>query len=197
MSFCVYTKFYGNIAPNKKEILRYAGQGAPTEEVNVLLEECLKELSSGIAGKVCYCRVPVNIADNTCDFEHFSVNSENLAKNLQNCDEAIIFGATIGSEIDRAVLKYSAISPTKALMFQAIGADLIETVCDLFCDEISTEAGALRPRFSPGYGDLPLETQKMIFALLSCEKHIGLTLNGSLSMSPSKSVTAIVGILKK
>ncbi len=51
-----------------------------------------------------------------------------------------------------------------------------------------------RPRFSPGYGDLTLLAQKDIFAVLDCGKRIGLTLNDSLLMSPSKSVTAFVGI---
>ena len=80
-------------------------------------------------------------------------------------------------------------------MFQAIGAERIEALCDAFCDDISKEYNiAIKPRFSPGYGDLPLECQKDIFAVISPEKHIGLTLTDSMLMSPSKSVTAIVGL---
>ena len=41
---------------------------------------------------------------------------------------------------------------------------------------------------------MPLECQKDVFAILSPEKQIGLTLTDSLLMSPSKSVTAIVGL---
>ena len=52
-------------------------------------------------------------------------------------------------------------------------------------------------RFSPGYGDLPLDVQKNIFPLLDCERKIGLTLNESLIMSPSKSVTAFVGMARQ
>ena len=47
---------------------------------------------------------------------------------------------------------------------------------------------------SPGYGDLALDVQKDIFALLDCERQIGLTLGDSLLMSPGKSVTAFAGI---
>ena len=46
------------------------------------------------------------------------------------------------------------------------------------------------------YGDLPLEAQRDVFALLNPEKRIGVTLNDGLLMSPSKSVTAIAGIGK-
>ena len=52
----------------------------------------------------------------------------------------------------------------------------------------------IRDRFSPGYGDLSLALQKDIFAVLDCPRKIGITLNESLLMSPSKSVTAIIGV---
>ena len=51
-----------------------------------------------------------------------------------------------------------------------------------------------RARFSPGYGDLKLSSQKDIFRVLDCSRKIGLSLNDSLLMSPSKSVTAIIGV---
>ena len=50
------------------------------------------------------------------------------------------------------------------------------------------------PGFSPGYGDLPLDLQREIFAALDCPKRIGVSLNESLLMSPSKSVSAIIGL---
>ena len=83
-------------------------------------------------------------------------------------------------------------------MFQAIGAERIESLCNVFCDELKQEKAKLclatKPRFSSGYGDFPLNVQKEIFSVLDAQKKIGITLNESLLMSPSKSVTAIVGI---
>ena len=68
----------------------------------------------------------------------------------------------------------------------------------MFCNELAetyaTEGLSLRPRFSPGYGDFPLEAQESVFKALDCHRKIGLALNDSLLMSPSKSVTAIVGL---
>ena len=113
----------------------------------------------------------------------------------------MIFAATIGVEIDRLITKYSRLSPAKAFCCQAIGAERVEELCDDFCESVNEKLGAggemLKPRFSPGYGDLPLETQKMIFSLLDCPKRIGVTLGDSLLMSPSKSVTAFAGITKR
>ena len=49
-------------------------------------------------------------------------------------------------------------------------------------------------RFSAGYGDLPLELQEKIFEILKPEKQMGVFLSESFIMSPSKSVTAFVGL---
>ena len=85
-----------------------------------------------------------------------------------------------------------------SVCLQAIGAERIEALCNAFSLEMKNEYAksgrSLRPRFSAGYGDLPLELQREIFNALGCERRIGLTLNDSLIMSPSKSVTAIIGI---
>jgi hypothetical protein len=82
-------------------------------------------------------------------------------------------------------------------MLQALGSERVEALCDEFCRLMAIESKReLRPRFSPGYGDLPLELQRDIFRLLEPSRRIGVVLNDSLLMSPSKSVTAIIGIEK-
>ncbi len=125
-------------------------------------------------------------------------HSRDLQKNLKGCCRIILFGATVGLELDRLIARYGRLSPSKALCFQAIGAERIESLCNAFNDEIDEifrEQGMYtRPRFSPGYGDLPINMQKDIFAALDCPRKIGLSLNESLLMSPSKSVTAIIGV---
>lgn len=179
----------------EKEILRYAGCKSYDEELLQLLRACIKEVRGKLSYKVCYRELPVTITEETCDFGCLTMQSQNLAKNLKDCKTAILFAATLGVEIDRLIAKYGRISPSKALLFQAIGAERIEALCDIFCEDMAKEKGvALKPRFSPGYGDLSLESQKDIFQILDCFKRIGVSLNDSLLMSPSKSVTAFVGI---
>ncbi len=180
----------------EKEILRYAGCKEAKDGVLALLKECLDEAALKFTYKVCCCELEVIIDSNICDFGAFSIKSEKLALNLKGCKKVILFAATIGIDIDRLIGKYGRISPSKALMFQAIGAERIEALCDAFCADMEREYNKkLKPRFSPGYGDLPLSAQKDIFAVLTPERKIGLTLNGSLLMSPSKSVTAFMGII--
>lgn len=172
----------------EKEILRYAGGG--NDEVRAVLAECLREAAGKFIYKVCRITVPVTVQSETVHMGQLSVPSSDLAKNLSGCENAVIFAATVGFFTDRAVAKYGVVSPLKALLFQAIGAERIEALCDAVNSEYRG-----KPRFSPGYGDLPLSFQRDIFSLLQCEKHIGLTLNDNLIMSPSKSVTAIIGLI--
>ncbi len=195
----VYTLFFPEPRINKKEIMRYmAAHGG--DEICSLIDECLAEVRQTLQYKICYAVLPVKAEDEIVTLPCGQIKSRNLAKNLRGCDKAIIFAATIGVGIDRLISKYSRLSPTKALCFQAIGAERVEALCDEFCNKMKTEFGKngekIKPRFSPGYGDLPLETQKMIFSTLDCPKRIGVALGETLLMSPSKSVTAFVGITR-
>ncbi len=186
-----------NIKPEagycQKEVLRYAGCKDAEGELCRLIKDCYAELEGKLTYRLCYRKLELKIRDGVCDFGLFEVRSQNLAKALEGCESAIIFAATLGVDTDRLIAKYNRISPAKALIMQALGAERVEALCDCFCQKIAEEQGT-KPRFSPGYGDLPLEVQRDVFAVLECEKHIGLTLNDSLLMSPSKSVTAFVGI---
>ena len=191
MVFCCT---YEAVPVNRREILRYAGYAgtAPGEAESAVLEECLAEAAGKLSCRVCWTQFPLTEPD--LPFCH--TGSRDMAKYLRDCDAVTVFGATIGLEMDRLIARYGRISPVKALFFQAIGAQQIEELCDTFCSDLAKEHGPLKPRYSPGYGDLPLTVQKELFAVLDCPRKIGLTLNENMLMSPSKSVTAIIGMQK-
>ena len=191
----VLTKSFKEPPFCKKEILRYAGCKTIDSNIEELLNSCIKEAEKRFTYKVCYTQLDLNISDDVCDFGLFSVKSEGLAANLRNSKKAVLCGATVGVEIDRLISKYSRISPSKAIMFQAIGTERIEKLCDAFCDDFEKENGVfLKPRFSPGYSDLSLTTQKELFRILDCPKNIGVSLSDNMLMSPSKAVTFFCGI---
>lgn len=195
MSAVILSKTYTELPVCQSEIRRYAGDRSGGGATAALLAECLEEARGQLSYRVCYRKLAVSAEGDVCDFGVFRLTSKNLAKNLAGCRRAILFAATVGVGIDRLIAKYGRISPAKALMFQAIGAERIEALCDAFCDDMAKETCAgLRPRFSPGYGDVPLAVQRDIFSVLDCPRQIGLSLNDSLLMSPSKSVTAFVGL---
>ena len=196
----VYSLSFKEPSINKKEIMRYMSSQGGGDEILGLVDECLTEVREMLQYTVCYAILTTETDSNIISLPCGQIASRNLAKNLSGCDKAIIFAATIGIGIDRLISKYSRLSPAKALCLQAIGAERVEALCNDFCEKMESEfqgkGESLRPRFSPGYGDLPLETQKMIFSLLDCPKRIGVTLGDTLLMSPSKSVTAFIGITR-
>lgn len=196
MSFLNICKTYAAPKISEKEILRYAKTNTQDLAALKLARDCLSELENKLKYMVCYQILNVKIQGNICDFGLFSIKSADLAKSLKNCSKVIVFAATVGVEIDRLISRYTKLSPSRSLMISAIGAERIEALCDEFCVDMINQLGLpLTPRFSPGYGDLPLETQKDIFEILNCNKNLGISLNESLLISPSKSVTAFVGVL--
>ena len=176
------------------EILRYMGCKDKNEDIINLVNECLKECKGLLSYSVCFGEFPVSFSGDSVIFPFAEVSSSSLSKHLLGYKKAVIFAGTVGIGLDRLIFKYSRISPSHALAFQAIGAERIEALCDAFCAELKSEKTGISPRFSPGYTDLPLDFQTQIFKVLDCNRKIGLSLNSALLMSPSKSVTAIVGV---
>lgn len=186
----VETRTYSLPSVNKAEVLRYSGCGAETEDISGLLDTSLSLICEKILPSVCFCELPFSADGDLCRLGGLSFRSADLAAHLSGFSRVVIFAATVGIESDRLIIRYGRLVPSRGIMLSAVADERIEALCDVFCADI----GAKSARFSPGYGDLPLEIQKDIFGILNCPKNIGLTLNGSLLMSPSKSVTAIVGI---
>ena len=78
-------------------------------------------------------------------------------------------------------------------MADALCSAAIEGFCDLLNARLA-EGLSTRARFSPGYGDMSLEYQRDFISVLDAGKNIGLALTQSLMLTPTKSVTALIGI---
>lgn len=188
---------------NEKEIVRYLGYGRnkPDSEMMDLIRVCYSELEKVATLKHVYKRMKVKItADNRILAAGLEMHSSSLAKNLKCCEEIILFAATLGSGTDMLMNKYSRIAISKAAIIQACGTAMIEDYCNA-CqrsieEELMQEGLYVRPRFSPGYGDLSLRHQQSVLNILNARKTIGIYLSESDVMIPEKSVTAIMGISK-
>ena len=187
-------KHYEAPAFNRKEALRYAGVKESSPQMEALLDECITLAEGCWQYRVCWEEYPVIQTGNELDLGFAKITSDALMVNLRDCDRIVLFAATVGFGIDRLISRYRTVSPSRAHMLQALGAERVESLCDAFEAEIHRTLGSTRPRFSPGFGDVPLTLQKDVFRALHCTKHIGITLGESLLMAPSKSVTAIIGI---
>ena len=194
MNEAVQIKSYPPPAFDVKEAARYLGDKKPTAETYSLIEKYWSIAEKSFTYKVAYRIFSVKTGEDFVNFPFAVVHSKNLAKCLEGCTRALIFGATVGIGADRLISRYANTLPSGALTVDAIATERIESLCDTFCNELEEGGLNLTPRFSPGYGDLGLEHQRVIFDVLDLPRKIGITLNESLIMSPSKSVTAIIGI---
>ena len=194
----IYIKNFTAPKIDRGEVLRYARAGKSSAETEALLDECILRASEPLTYTACYRFYDISINGDEIDLGFTRVKSRSLSYALKGCDRIALFCATVGHGIDRLIAKYSAISPAMAVVLQALGSERVEALCDMLCAEIEGAVNAdgcrCTARFSPGYGDLPLDMQRDVFVSLDCTKSIGVTLNDQMFMTPSKSVTAIVGI---
>lgn len=183
------------ISIDPKEVAVYLGYYSADGIDPKMIDECIEEVCKCASFKACFAKMPV-LTDGGIDLGFMKTGSKSLQKNLGGCDYAYILAATTGFDVQRLIERNSIISPLKGIVTDCVGSAAIEA----FCDKINLSfenADFLRPRFSPGYGDLPIECQNNIANFLNTSKNIGLSLTDSLMMTPVKSVTAIIGIGKE
>ena len=126
--------------------------------------------------------------------------SEKLARHLEGCHAAYLVCGTLGTGFDALLRRVSVKSAADALVLQATGTAAIEEWMDAVEDEIRREltpGETLVSRYSPGYGDFPLEAQRELLGLLDTSRAIGVSLTDTLLMAPSKSVSAVIGVKKE
>ncbi len=182
-------------APNRREVERYLGVKSPSGEIDALISRAVELVQPYISPRAAYRIFDVNVIGEECDLGFATVTSHSLAINLNGCRKIALVCATAGIEIDRLIKRYINIQPSLAHAISAVGSERVEAIMDAFVDYLSKSFGEIRPRFSAGYGDLDLSLQRDVFSSLCPERTLGITLSDSLLMSPSKSVSAIVGIV--
>ncbi|MPM32645.1 hypothetical protein SDC9_79210 [bioreactor metagenome] len=189
---------------NKEEVLRYLeykGQYID-RNLNDLIDECIKMTKEKINPRY-YLRVyPIlrNNDNKSIFFEDCRLNfkSNDLYTLLHGCEACIILGTTLGINIEKEIRKYSYIDLTKSIVLDACATTSIEELCDIvekeLSEELNKEGKYLTMRYSPGYGDLSIESNKDIIDTLNLNKNLGLTITSNNIMIPRKSVIAIIGI---
>ena len=169
--------------------------GCPAESVSII-PKCLNELKKCVSVRFSYRFCDIKRTENGIDLGFGEITSKNLIANLGSCEKAAAFAVTLGSETDRLLIKLGKLMPSEQFVTDAIASALAETACDE-AEKLIFGGKGHTPRFSPGYGDLPLELQKPLLSFLNAEKTVGITLSPSLLMTPTKSITAIAGIVNE
>ena len=201
MAATIMTHMASGVSIPESQIIRYAGisGGELPDSVHVLIEKCMPRYEQSAKYKACFLEVPVIINGDHVSLDCFDVESHNLAVLLRGCDRAILVAATAGIEVDMTIKRAEVVSKAEALILNSIAIAGIEqymVVLNEYFKDIYS-GYELRPRYSPGYGDVPLEVQRELLNTLDTKRKIGVALSDSLLMTPQKSVSAFIGIGKE
>ena len=127
----------------------------------------------------------------------FFGTSRKLARHLDGCHAAYLVCGTLGTGFDALLRRVSVKSASDTLVLQAVGTAAIEEWMDGIEEAIRSELAPgeiLVRRYSPGYGDFPLEAQRELLGMLDSPRKVGVSLTDTLLMAPSKSVSAVIGV---
>lgn len=115
---------------------------------------------------------------------------------LAGCEGAVAFCATLGAEAEALLRRAQVRDLAEAVVLDACASAAVEAVCDGLCTALARRFAPLflTDRFSPGYGDMPLDAQRALCRFLDTERRVGVTLTEGGLMLPQKSVTAVMGL---
>ncbi len=185
---------------NQSEALRYMGyhSNEVAENIQALINDCESALLGCIKPKYTYKIFGITHSDSgiKIDGSNVILSGNSIRTHLEGCDGIILLATTLSGEADKTIRRYEITDMTKALAADALASAAIEQVCNAAEEEIkdSIEGKFMTWRFSPGYGDLPIELQPQLLALADAQRQIGLTATQNNILIPRKSVTAIIGL---
>lgn len=188
---------------NRAEAFRYMGvRGEIPENILSLAEECESRLIAAASPKFHW--VYADIADVSEDTvalagHRLILRGKDISEHLSGCFGTALLCATVGDGVDRLLRTVQAEDMAKAVVCDALASAAVEQVCDIAEKEIGERfAGKFTTwRFSPGYGDFSLECQGDFLAAVNAMRTVGVCVNGGGLLTPTKSVTAVIGVSDK
>ena len=171
------------------------------EELTRTVREAFVNLEGYIEPRCVWGRFMIEHFDGGIELCGAEIHSRNIARLTEKSDECILLAATLGHGVDRQIALAQRKNMLDGVALDACAGVRIDAYIDGYVlNEIVPslrEGESLTHRFSPGYGDLSMNVTEEIIAILDAAKRIGLSVTKSLMMTPMKSVTAMIGIIKE
>ncbi len=185
-----------------EEVSRYLGIKGQSMNLEIRreIEETVSQLRTYVDYKIEYkvCSIykeedSIGVASTNLRLEGQEIN-----RLLQDCNQCILLAVTLGQGVDAWLRTLQVRQLSHAVMVDFCASSMVEHLCNQV-EETLREEWAKRglyftDRFSPGYGDLPIEVQKKFCEVLDTSRKMGLHVTSSGLMVPTKSITAIIGI---
>ena len=186
------------MAPDIETILRYLrirGESAP--ELRARVESRAVRLAESLTPRRVWRAFPLRRTSGGLSLGGELTLPGTLAERmLGGCDTAVLLCCTLGLDFERQLRSLERRDMGEAVILDACGSAWVESGCDQAEKELAELFAPrfLTDRFSPGYGDLPLSLQPSVLALLDAERRLGVHVSESFLMTPSKTVTAVLGV---
>lgn len=174
---------------NKNEIVKSLNGGTYKydEEVENLIDKYILEISN---------------FDSKSIFKIFKTREINeilvgndITLYTEQSNEIAVFLLTLGLEIDKKLRQLEKIDKFKYIIFDTVSSFYIEEKAEKLQNEIKIELlknnKYMLNRFSPGYGDYPLEVNEKILKTLNGNK-LGIFLTEKKMFIPSKTISGII-----
>lgn len=184
---------------DKKEVLSYLQYQGDDQGIHKDIDTCISTILQVARPRIIYKQYELRDKQPLdCLVRFVGKDIQNLLASSSHC---ILIAATIGQRVDVTLRNMQLQDMGKALIFDACANAAIEQVIEDAQTEIAgkllLEGYYLTDRYSCGYGDLPIQLQANFLKELNTQKQIGLYCNEAFVLSPTKSVTAIIGISKQ
>ena len=129
------------------------------------------------------------------------LEGNSIAEHLRGACKVALMACTLGAVSEREMRKHEAISVADGVMFGACCSALVEAAANITEDLVvrfALDMGmSTNWRFSPGYGDLPLNVQPVFLKALDASRRLGISVTSTNMLVPVKSVTAVLGLFEK
>ena len=176
---------------NRSEALRYMGAKAlnPDKMTSDIMDEVESELLKVCRPAYTFTEIPKDSP---------ALGGNDIKEVVAESEKVLLIAATLGIYVEKLLRKTQITDMAKAVVVDAMASVAIEQFMYKIEDELKERYKGLyfTNRFSPGYGDYPLEKQREVVKILNTEKKLGLSLSDSLLLNPTKSVTAVIGLNK-
>ncbi len=178
-----------------REIANNLGCKTLDTQTKQLAEQAVAILQAEATPRSVWKIVPLTHQPDALLLSDVPLAGKDIQLHLQGCEVAVVMAATLSCSAERSLRRIIAEDMALAVVADAVAAAMVEMLCDETEREIRDKAPYpyITARFSPGYGDLPLQTQPLLLRLSDATRKLGVTVTPQHILIPQKSVTAILG----
>lgn len=179
------------------EALRYVGVFEKADEaLQARLQACQNQLFAAARPVGWWVRLGLSEAP-----AGLFLSASDIQRHLAGCREMVLLGVSLGAGTDTLLRRLSATAVAEASLTDALASALTDEMAgqleQIIRLSLQKEGRYATGRYSPGYGNWPIDAQRMLCQLLDAQRRLGVCCSGSFLLSPRKSVTALMGVSDK